>query len=85
MMGSVWLQMLNQEHGLNTSIDIKTFVCFSLKLIFFSGNSLPVSRPYFLCYFLEEVNITQILILVVLVLDPWQDILTRKFLFFSPC
>jgi hypothetical protein len=45
-----------QIHGLNTCIDIKVFVCFSLKLNMevFSCNSLPVSRPYFVCYFLRE-------------------------------
>ncbi len=41
---------------------IKGFVCFPLKLTYesievFSGNSLPVSRPCFVCYFLGVVNI----------------------------
>jgi hypothetical protein len=41
---------LGALHGLNTCIDAKAFVCFSLKLVF--CNSLPDSRAYFVCSFL---------------------------------
>ncbi len=42
------------SHGLNTYIDAKAFVYFPMKVI--GGNSLLVSRPDFVCYFLGVVT-----------------------------